>query len=446
GENLVRFSAIVGDRGHVAAHNGVGAVMGSKKLKCISATKGELKPRVIDQERLVDAAKKLVQVSKEVDPGFVLYGTNAGIAPLSSMGAVPIRNYQTNVFPENNTFVPEYLRSHFKSKPAACWACAIAHCRMMEVTEGPYAGFIGEEPEYEGNAEMGPLIGLNEPGSTVMLCNLVDRLGFDVNESGYMIAWMMECYEKDLLTKSDFDGVEMNWGDAEAVAAMLKKIAHRDGCGDFFADGVKGVAEKVGGEAQNCAVYTLKGASPRGHDHRGHWMEFIDTCLSNTGTVETGGHLFTPPNLGLERVKDRFDPIALSTMNAKLNGGRSVEDSLGICRLCTPNLALTLECLNAVTGWNWTAPDAQEMGLRIVHLMRMFNFRHGLTKEIEAPSKRYCSTPVDGPAAGIPIGIHWDAIRDNYYEQMGWDVETGKPLPETLMKFGLGYVLDEVNA
>jgi aldehyde:ferredoxin oxidoreductase len=445
GENLVRFSAIVGDRGHVAAHNGVGAVMGSKKLKCMSVTKGDAKPRMVDPERLLSVAKRLAAVSKEVDPGMMLYGTNAGIAPLSAMGAVPIRNYQTNIFPENNTFVPDYLRSHFKSKPAACWACAIAHCRMMEVTEGPYAGFYGEEPEYEGNAEMGPLIGMNEPGSTVMLCNLVDRLGFDVNESGYMIAWLMECYEKGFLAESDLDGIEMRWGDAEAVAAMLKKIAHREGCGDFFADGVKRSAERVGGEAQDCAVYTLKGASPRGHDHRGHWMEFIDTCLSNTGTVETGGHLFTPPNLGLERVKDRFDPIDMSTMNAKLNGGRNLEDSLGICRLCTPNLALTLECMNAATGWSWDIPAAQEFGLRIVNMMRMFNFRHGLTKEVEAPSVRYGSTPINGPAEGKGIREHWDAIRDNYYEHMGWDITTGMPTPETLQRFGLEFVLKEMT-
>jgi aldehyde:ferredoxin oxidoreductase len=443
GERLVRFSAIVGDRGHVAAHNGVGAVMGAKKLKCISTTKGELKPRVLDQERLVAVAKELADVSKKVDPGMMVYGTNAGIAPLSAMGAVPIRNYTTNIFPENNTFVPEYLRAHFKSKPAACWACAIAHCRLMEVTEGPYTGFYGEEPEYEGNAEMGPLIGMNEPGATVMLCNLVDRMGLDVNESGYMIAWMMECFEKGLLTRDDFDGLEMNWGDAEAVAAMIRKIAHREGCGDLFADGVKRSAERVGGEARDSAVYTLKGASPRGHDHRGHWMEFIDTCLSNTGTVETGGHLFTPPNLGLERVQDRFDPIAMSTMNAKLNGGRSLEDSLGICRLCTPNLALTLQCLNAVTGWDWEVPDAIEFGLRNVNLMRMFNFRHGLRKDIEAPSVRYSSTPVNGPAEGKGIREHWDAIRDNYYEQMGWDVATGMPSPDTLRRFGLEELVKE---
>ena len=159
---------------------------------------------------------------------------------------------------------------------------------------------------------------------------------------------------------------------------MLRKIAHRDGCGDLFADGVKRSAEKLGGEALNSAVYTLKGASPRGHDHRAHWMEFIDTCLSNTSTVETGGNLFTPPNLGLTPVKDRFDPIAMSTQNAKLNGGRNFEDSLGVCRLCTPSLTLTLECLNAITGWDYTPADAVDTGLRIVNLMRMFNFRHGL--------------------------------------------------------------------
>jgi aldehyde:ferredoxin oxidoreductase len=98
---------------------------------------------------------------------------------------------------------------------------------------------------------------------------------------------------------------------------------------------------------------------------------------------------------------------------------------------------MTLECVNAVTGWDWSVEDAKEMGLRIVNLMRMFNFRHGLTKEMEAPSVRYSSTPVDGPAAGIGIREHWDAIRENYYRQMGWDVETGRPLPGTLQKYGL---------
>ena len=445
GENLIRFSAIVGDRGHVAAHNGVGAVMGSKKLKCLSAERGQSKPRVVDPERLLPAAKELAALPKKVDPGLVNWGTNFGFGPLGAMGAVPVKNYTTNIFPEVSNFTGQYLRTHFKMKPAPCWACAVAHCHMVEVTEGPYTGYVGEEPEYEGMAAMGPVIGQTDPGAAVMLANLVDRMGFDINESGYLISWIMECYEKGILRKSDLDGVEMNWGSVEAAATMLRKIAHRDGCGNFFAEGVKRSAERLGGEALSCAIYTLKGASPRGHDHRGHWMEFIDTCLSNTGTIETGGNLFTPPNLGLTPVKDRFDPIAMSTQNAKLNGGRDFEDSLGVCRLCTPSLTLTLECLNAITGWDYTPADAVDTGLRIVNLMRMFNFRHGLTKEIEGPSERYSSTPIDGPAEGKSIRVHWDAIRNNYYEQMGWDVETGRPLAETLRKLGLENLVKDLS-
>ena len=231
GEHLVRFSAIVGDRGHVAAHNGVGAVMGSKKIKCISAVKGDVKPRVVDPETLVAKAKELTEFTKQVDPGLVKYGTSDGFRPLGAMGAVPMMNYTTNVFPEDNKYYPEYLRTQYpKGKPAACWACAIAHCRIMELTDGPYEGFVGEEPEYEGMAEMGPLIGMKDPGETVYLCNLIDRLGLDVNESGYMTAWLMECYEKGYLKKDDFDGIEMNWGDSKAVAAMLNGMPIRANC------------------------------------------------------------------------------------------------------------------------------------------------------------------------------------------------------------------------
>jgi aldehyde:ferredoxin oxidoreductase len=314
----------------------------------------------------------------------------------------------------------------------------------MEVTEGRYKGFIGEEPEYEALAAMGPVINQKDPGAAVMLANLIDDLGMDCNETGYLIGWLMECYEKGLLKKADLDGIEMKWGDPEATAAMLKKIAHREGCGKYFAEGVKRAAERVGGEALNCAVYTLKGASPRGHDHRGYWMELIDTCVSNTGTIETGGPLAKPAVLGLSPVKDRFDPLEMSTQNAKLNGGRQFEDCLGVCRFCTSDFNLTLECLNAITGWDFAIPEAMDVGRRAINQLRVFNFRHGLTKEMEAPSVRYGSTPVDGPVKGIGIMSHWESIRRNYYREMGWDPETGKPLPETLKRLGLADLVKDL--
>jgi aldehyde:ferredoxin oxidoreductase len=173
-------------------------------------------------------------------------------------------------------------------------------------------------------------------------------------------------------------------------------------------------------------------------------MELIDTCLSNTGTIETGGPLAKPGVLGLSPVQNRFDPLEMSTQNAKLNGGRQFEDCLGVCRFCTSDFNLALECLNAVTGWDFTIPEAMDVGRRTINQLRVFNFRHGLTKETEAPSARYGSTPVDGPAKGIGIMDHWDSIRRNYYQQMGWNPETGKPLPATLEKLGLVHLVKDL--
>ena len=444
GENMVRFAGIIGDQGHAAAHNGLGAVMGSKKLKAVSVERGEVKVPVADPEKLKEASKALFEAAVAADPNLGKDGTAFAFEVLTPIGAIPIKNYTTNEFPEYEKFTGKYLRSHFNTKPTPCWACRMGHCTHMEVTEGPYKGVEGEEPEYEAFAAMGPLIYQKDPGAAVMLSNLIDDLGIDVNESGYLIAWIMECYEKGLFTKEDLDGIEMKWGDPEATAAMLKKIANREGCGEHFAEGVKHAAETKGGEAMKCAIYTQKGASPRGHDHRGVWMELIDTCVSNTGTIETGGPLAQPAVLGVTPPKDRFDPEGNARQNAQLNGGRQFEDCLGTCRFCTTDFQLTVDCLNAVTGWDFTIADAMAVGLRAINRLRMFNFRHGLTKEVEAPSVRYSSTPVDGPVKGIGIAEHWDKIRSIYYKEMGWDPETGKPLPDTLEKLGLDELITEL--
>jgi len=445
GENLVRFAAIVGDHGHVVAHNGLGAVMGSKKLKAIAAGRGRGKIPIAEPARLSKLAKALIENAQKMDPMLGPWGTAWVFPRGATLGTLPVKNYTTNIFPDANKFSGQYLRTHFKVTPSTCWACRMQHCRMTEVTEGPYTGFAGEEPEYEGIAAMSSVIGQTDPGATVMLGNQVDRLGMDINESGWLIGWLMECYQKGLLKKSDLDGIEMNWGNAEATLEMLKRIAHRQGSGNLWAEGVKRAAEKIGGEALNCAVYTLKGASPRGHDHRARWTELADTCLSNTGTIESGGGFPHPEQLGLPPLQDAFDPIEVSTMNAKLNGRRQFEDSLGICAFCAQDLQMMVDALNAVTGWDFDIWEAMDVGLRIINQLRVFNFRHGLSKDIEAPSIRYGSSPVDGPAQGKFIMPHWKSLRRNYYQQMGWDADTGKPLLETLERLGLAHIFPDLK-
>jgi aldehyde:ferredoxin oxidoreductase len=441
GENLVRFAAIVGDRGHVAGHNGVGAVMGAKKLKAIVAEKGNFKIPMADPDKAAAAASALIEDATKKDPNMSKWGTGHGYPMLYKTGQLPVRNYTTNLFPAADKFSGEYMRTNFKVTPTTCWACRTAHCRLIEITEGPYAGFSGEEPEYEGSAAMSSVIGQEDPAATIVLCNTIDRLGMDINETGYLIGWLMECSEKGYLKKNDLDGLELKWGDVKATLEILNKIANRQGSGNLWAEGVKRSAEKVGGEALNCAVYTLKGASPRGHDHRGRWNEFIDTCFSNTSTVECGPGMPFPDVLGLPPLKDRFNSMEVSTMSAKTDGIRQLQDSLGICFFCVQDFHLLLDNLNAITGWNYDIEEAMKTGRRIINLLRVFNFRHGLVKENEAPSLRYGSIPVDGPNQGKNIMLGWNEMRANYYRQMGWDTETGKPLPETLEALDLGYAI-----
>jgi aldehyde:ferredoxin oxidoreductase len=445
GENMVRFAAILGDHGHAAAHNGLGAVMGSKKLKAIAVGRGKETVPLADAERLLKLAGELVEKSMKLDPNLAPYGTSSGYAMMEKSGVLPVKNYTTNIFPDAEKFTGRYIREHFKTSRSTCWACRLAHTRMTEVTEGPYTGFYGEEPEYEGLAAMSSVIGQTDPGAAVMLGNLVDRLGFDINESGWLIGWLMECFEKGYLTKKDLDGIEMKWGDAEATKEMLLRIASRKGNANLWAEGVKRASVKIGGEAANCAINTMKGASPRGHDHRARWSELADTCLSNTGTIEIVGGILRPEQLGVSPLLKPFDPIEVSTFNAKMSGRRQFEDSLGICFLAAQDIQLTTDAVNAVTGWNLSIWDAVHIGLRIINLMRVFNFRHGLTKDIEVPSVRYGSSPVDGMAQGTFIMPEWETLRHNYYKQMGWDAETGKPTSETLEKYGLGHLYAELG-
>jgi len=437
GENCVRYSVIMGDRGHAASKNGIGAVMGSKKIKALVAYKGKRNFEVKNPELLKEKNNASCKKAKEIMPWFEKGGTGGGFSTLHDLGVLPVKNYTTNIYPEHEKMGGNYLRETYKIRSKPCYLCKLAHVKEVTVTEGPYKGFVGEEPEYEQLAAWGPMIGNTDLGAVVMLSNEVDLLGLDCNEASWTMAWVMECYEKGVFSKDDLDGLELKWGNVEAVRAMLNKIAKREGIGDLFAEGVMRASRKIGGEAADWAIYTQKGSSPRSHDHRGRWVELFDTCMSNTSTIESSWTGIHPHLVDLPALEDPFSHEEISTIVAKFNGVRQFDDCLGSCRLASPDPKLQLDCLNAVTGWELTLDDVFTIGRRAINQLRMFNYRHGMKKENERPSKRYGSVPVDGPIKGKNIMEKWEGMLENYYNLMGWDPETGKPLPETLKKLGL---------
>ena len=229
----------------------------------------------------------------------------------------------------------------------------------------------------------------------------------------------------------------------------MRKIAHREGVGDMLAEGVMRAARAIGEEAQNFAIHTMKGNTPRGHDHRSRWTEMFDTVTSNTGTMETGGMMLMPLDalraIGVEGTPDTFSGPEVSTFNAKTKGAMLFEDSLGVCRFNTRTDMLHLpKAVNAATGWDMDSLEALGVGRRAVNLLRAFNIRHGISPELDIPSVRYGSAPLDGPAAGVGIRPIWDEMLANYYRLLGWD-ERGVPKRETLEALGIGHVADDLG-
>jgi len=439
GERKVRFAAFIGDRGHVAAHNGVGAVLGAKNLKAIATNRGKVPIEVKDPAKLNSLIEPFFSAASENRTSSLYqWGTGGGVSGAAIGGWLPVKNYTTAVFAEHEQINGQYLRTKFKIKNNPCWACRMGCCKLIEVTEGPYAGFQGEEPEYEGLAAFGPQVGVTEAGAAVVLCNDVDAHGYDINEAGWVCGFAIEAFERGLITKEMLGGLELTWGDAEATRELLRKIAYREDFGDVLAEGVKRAAEHLGGEALGMGIYTMKGNSPRGHDHRGRWAEMFDTCLSNTSTIEATFGGIQTQRVGLPPQRNRFDPEEIATLSADFNGWHQFDDCLGVCRFCNTHAHLAIDVLNAITGWDVTLDEAMTIGRRIVNQLRVFNFRHGLDPELERPSPRYGSTPTDGPNAGIGIGEHWDAMVQTYRDRMGWEPTTGRPKAETLEKLGLG--------
>ncbi|UCG84113.1 MAG: aldehyde ferredoxin oxidoreductase family protein [Dehalococcoidia bacterium] len=446
GENLVKFACIVGDGGHVAAHNGVGAVFGSKKLKAIAVRRGKKKIRVSDRQGLSSLSKELFKTvtSRSVAP-FHVWGTlgDSSLADIRvQIGVQPAKNYITTYFPQTTPFSAELLRNRYKTTWTPCWACKFRCCYHLEITEGPKRGFEGEEPEYETMAAWTTLVGQNDNEEAFMLCNEVDRLGLDTNEAGWLTAWAMECYENGILTRSDTDGIEITWGNVDAIRALLQRIVKREGIGDILAEGVMRASQHFGDDASNRAIYTKKGNTPRCHDHRLSWVMLLDTCTSDTGTDADSGMAIRPEAVGLPFDTDLFSTDGASATLARGRGRVLITDSLVVCRFNVEGGEEIIPALlNAATGWDLTQAEVREVGLRIVNLFRAFNIRHGLTAELDTPSYRYASARTEGHLQGVTALPMWSEMLHNYYELMGWDRNDGKPLPETIKQLGLDQVI-----
>ena len=449
GESKSLISGIVNENGRTAARSGVGAVMGSKRLKAV-VVRGKDSVGVAHQKRLQEVQKTYFKLFKDSDfqQRLSAHGTGGGLSFLVSIGDSAIKNWTLHgtEFMPSCTNLDSVNMEPFKLKRYGCHSCVVRCGAMVRVEKGEFAT-EGEvhRPEYETLASFGTNCSNNNIEGVIRANEICNLYGMDTIAVGNLIAFAMECYGKGLVGKKDTGGLDLSWGNAEAIVSLTEKIGRRDGFGALLADGPRAAAERIGRGAGEWAMHVCGQALPY-HDPRtspaqgtgyfadanpGRHME-----SSGTQTLEQGGALgddrvlSTPP---LDRYGDYGRKGPMLALGAQFFQFYS---SAGLCALLLLGSTVpAAEYVAAVTGWEMDWSEALRAGQRILTLRQAFNAREGIVPDDFYLPERLVQPLEAGGSAGQKIDF--ETMKAGYFAAMGWDLRSGKPYPDTWAELGL---------
>lgn len=453
GENQVRYASIMSDLHRAAGRCGGGAVMGSKRLKAI-AVYGKKPVKLADATAFAKVARKQFELVDEslLKVAMETFGTNVVIDMVNEKGGFPTRNWQTGVFPNLEEINAEALSEKVLVESWGCFACPIKCGRRSEIKKGKYKGARGEGPEYESVGTLGGQCQVTDMEAITKAHYLCNDYGLDTISAGSTIAFAMECYEKEILTKSDTDGLELKFGDADIMLELVHKIARREGVGDLLAEGTRRMSQKLGKGSEKFAM-NVKGLELPAYDSRAVQITGLAFAVANRGGDHVtayiqGPSFFDIPFLCIpdSRIGDSLvaDPNEVHVL-VDLENVMTALDTLGACKFmgfCVDSnewVELVEHCL----GRKFTYDDMVQLGERAYNIARVFSIREGLTRADDTLPPRLLEDPLpEGPAAG-KVNENLPAMLDKYYELRGWDKATGKPTPEKLKELGLEeYITD----
>lgn len=449
GERLVRFAAVANDRAHYLGRTGMGAVMGSKNLKAVVAMGNEKVP-VADEDAYRAARKAALSDIREsmISSSFHDLGTAAAMDMGMLTGNVPIKNWSLGEAYEIAAAIggPAIHDSILKGR-TACYACPIGCKPVVEVDHPGYRVSRGPGPEYETCASFGTMIMNDNLSGIAYLNDLCNRHGLDTITCGSTVAFIMECYENGLLSKTDLDGLDLRWGNIDAVIKLVEKIVLRQGIGDTAALGSRAMAQIVGGLAKAYTV-TVKGLELPMHDPRAFHGIGLAYMNSNRGAchlqhtvqaVEQG--MVAWPEIGLEEDYAATESNGKAKMVSICENIGQMANAACVCHFVywAMGLGNFFAGFNAVTGYGFSTDDFLVTGQRAWVLKRVLNNMMGVTVEDDRLPKKVLTALSDGAAAGsIPDE---EQMRREYYEIRGLDPR-GIPTPQLLASSGLGF-LDE---
>ncbi len=421
-----------------AGRGGAGAVMGSKNLKAV-AVRGTGAVAVKDPalfQEMVWVANRMLRMSSQIQR-MKEHGTANIVELINAAGGLPTRNFQEGQFEGHQELWGETWTDEYWNESAACYGCGIG---CTKIAQHKKLGMRVDGPEYETIFALGSNCGVTDREAIIKVNHLCDDFGIDTISVGVIIGFVMELYQRKILSNADLDGIEATWGSSEALIELTKKICAGEGIGAKLEKGVREFSKNYPG-SEEYAMH-VKGLEMPGYLPRGAKGVGLSYAISERGAC----HLHGSP---LSELMGGADPLEVSGKASlfKMNQlDTAVIDCAIICYFTKFGFTLkeVWQMVNPCTGFDYKNPrELEKVGERVTTLARMFNVREGLTKKDDTLPKRCLSEPLaKGPAKGHVVEL--DEMRAEYYQLMGWD-ENGIPTPEKLRELQLDEILGDIS-
>lgn len=442
GEKQALIASVMNNKGRAAGRSGLGAVMGSKKLKAVAVQGGlPVMPTAGPPDELREMRKRHVAALTGHAPQLHETGTPGIYDMCCKIDDAPAKNW-VGVAEVDSPHYEDCKGENVVAKQKrryACWRCPIACGGIMQAGTGEYSYPEGaHKPEYETMAMFGSNLGNDNLDSLIVLSDICNRHGVDTISAGACIAFAIECFENGLITTADTGGLEMKWGDHRAIVAMTEKLVRREGFGDIIADGVKIAAERIGKGSERYAMH-IGGQEIAGHDPRGGWGFATGYGADPTPGRHNQGGGQHPPGLDIPEI-DKKERKGRGLHHKISTNYMHAASALGLCQFVIgayPHADQLIEALRAITGWDDISTEELLLtGERVTNMRLAFNIREGIKSPFLYPDRMRGAPPKSvGPRAGITF-TH-EEIYDEYLELMDWDPVTGRPSKTKLVELGL---------
>jgi len=454
GEHLCKVAGIINER-RALGRKGLGAVMGSKNLKAI-AVRGTGKIDIASQEKYREGRSAFLKAFKEspvLYPEFSQHGTPMVVEVTGAMGILSAKNWTATGEFDHEGLALEAQTSR-KIGKEHCHDCPVGCSQMKMARTGAYNGILSEGPDFETIYSFGSNNGIGEIDPVIAADRLADELGLDSVSTGVTIGFAMECFEKGILTLEDTDGIDLRFGNDEAMMQVIRKIAFREGIGDLLADGSLAAAKKIGKGTEKFAIQ-VKGLELAAYDVRGAKAHGLNYATAYTGADHCKGYAFQEI-FGVP-VPWEVDRLAIEGKGKLTVWNQDIQavacDCAPLCKflldMAVPAIACqhTADLMEAITGLPFTSEEVMKVGERLTNLARAFNVREGFSRADDTLPERLMTEPLKaGASKGQLISREdLDKMLDEYYSERGWDLKTGVPTRAKLQELGLTYVADDLK-